>query len=379
MKKIRSIELTLTSNYIKNWTFSDAIRELIQNGIDQETKNKNNEFVLSYDEEEETIRFFNPESTLEINTLLLGCSSKTDDNETIGKFGEGYKIAALVLNRLEKSFTVYNNNKNEIWISKLEESETFCGEKTLMFDIYNHKTDDCGLSIEVENVSTEEYDSLAEIWLEMPQNEYPEHIETEYGEILTSEDMHGKLYVNGIFVEQKKDKYYGYNFKPQYIELERDRKSCDNNSLDNSTASMIIEAVNSGKIEAKEVIKFCKENSGYTDIIDLAYTYNEDAKEAKQKLIDAFDEENENSIPVSSNCEYERVKNLGGNPVVVPYYLYSSISSYSRDRIDSLIDDQFENEMTVKEKLKQWRDLYKNNIPSAALNKFDAILNIMED
>ena len=29
-------ELTLTPNYVSDWTFNDALRELIQNGTDQE-------------------------------------------------------------------------------------------------------------------------------------------------------------------------------------------------------------------------------------------------------------------------------------------------------------------------------------------------------
>ena len=31
-------ELSLTPNYVRDWEFLDAVRELIQNGVDQETK-----------------------------------------------------------------------------------------------------------------------------------------------------------------------------------------------------------------------------------------------------------------------------------------------------------------------------------------------------
>ena len=33
---INSYELTLTPNYVSDWNFNDALRELIQNGTDQE-------------------------------------------------------------------------------------------------------------------------------------------------------------------------------------------------------------------------------------------------------------------------------------------------------------------------------------------------------
>ena len=39
-------ELTLTPDYVSDWTFNDAIRELIQNGTDQEALDKGNVFSL---------------------------------------------------------------------------------------------------------------------------------------------------------------------------------------------------------------------------------------------------------------------------------------------------------------------------------------------
>lgn len=35
---INSYELTLTPNYVSDWNFNDALRELIQNGTDQEVR-----------------------------------------------------------------------------------------------------------------------------------------------------------------------------------------------------------------------------------------------------------------------------------------------------------------------------------------------------
>lgn len=38
---INSYELTLTPNYVSDWNFNDALRELIQNGTDQEVLETN--------------------------------------------------------------------------------------------------------------------------------------------------------------------------------------------------------------------------------------------------------------------------------------------------------------------------------------------------
>ena len=49
--------------------------------------------------------------------------------------------------------------------------------------------------------------------------------ETKYGEIILDEAYAGEVYVNGLFVDCNSDLKYGYNFKPKYIRLERDRKN----------------------------------------------------------------------------------------------------------------------------------------------------------
>lgn len=155
-------ELSLTSNYVADWDFPMAIRELIQNGVDQETLEPGNIFTIFY--ENGTLRFENSKSKLKINTLLLGRSSKTHDENTVGQFGEGYKISALVLNRLGKTFTVHNYGKNEIWTTRFINSRKW-HDKILAFDVSKNFSDRDGLVIEVGNVTQEEYDAIQKIWL----------------------------------------------------------------------------------------------------------------------------------------------------------------------------------------------------------------------
>ena len=62
-------ELTLTENYVLDWDFYDAVRELIQNGTDQEILDTSNHFDMIYDSGEKVLRFINATSKLKINTL----------------------------------------------------------------------------------------------------------------------------------------------------------------------------------------------------------------------------------------------------------------------------------------------------------------------
>ena len=48
---INSYELTLTPNYVSDWNFNDALRELIQNGTDQEVLDPDNEFQIDYSDD----------------------------------------------------------------------------------------------------------------------------------------------------------------------------------------------------------------------------------------------------------------------------------------------------------------------------------------
>lgn len=62
-----SYELTLTPNYVSDWNFNDALRELIQNGTDQEVLDPDNEFQIDYSPKEKVLRLKNRKSVLKIN------------------------------------------------------------------------------------------------------------------------------------------------------------------------------------------------------------------------------------------------------------------------------------------------------------------------
>ena len=381
---MKTYELSLTANYVSDWDFRMAMRELIQNGTDQEILDKNNHFSISYTNG--TISLFNTRSTLKINTLLLGRSTKSKNDDTVGQFGEGYKIAALVLNRIGKIFTIYNHSKNEIWTTRFVNSRRWC-DRILVFDVDEKKSEQQGLTIEVGNVSEEEWEELKETWLGF----IPEcsRIHTTYGDILTDENQKNRVYVNGLFISCSADLQYGYDFKPQYLKLERDRMSCDSFNAKNITGKMLNEAYENGDIDPSLIHEMIDDSSD--DVSFLSYDasdslkqgYLEDFDEAFQ-MADLKDKEIpevlSKPIPVISQADYNHVESLGGNPVYVSYQQGDILGSARKERIKELQEyaSAHNEDLTVYERLKLWHKRYTNHLPVEADEEFEEIMMLLK-
>lgn len=378
-------ELSLTSNYVADWDFKMAIRELIQNGVDQETLEPDNIFNIFY--ENGTLQFENLKSKLKINTLLLGRSSKTHDDNTVGQFGEGYKISALVLNRLGKTFTVHNYGKNEIWTTRFINSRKW-HDKILAFDVNENISSRNGLVIEVGNITPEEYDVIQDIWLGF-KGDYKK-IDTSKGEILLDESEKNKIYVNGLYISCSADLQYGYNFHSKYLKLERDRKSCDSFDAKLLTSEMLNEAFLEDKIEPGKIMEMVEDEND--DVMFLKYTsnrskviqacmdtINKQGKEmiSMQKESEELPEELTQAIPVAEPSEYDRIKNQGGNPVFVKPHVYELVKYVAEERTDNLYSYRKEvpvKERTLKEEFEFWMELYGEELSYKAENALKELI-----
>ena len=218
------IELTIAPNYVPSWTIVDAVRELFQNALDQEKQHPANKASWSYNKESGTLTISNATSKLTAGSLLLGQTTKNGDLNTIGQFGEGYKIATLVLLRNNKQVTFYNYGAREIWRPRFVKSRRF-GTDILTFFIEKPKiwetVPSADLTIEVSGITPKEYYDMI-----VPSNlhlrvDYVTMHKTEYGDIIS---LPGKVFVNGLYVCDYEPYAYGYNFKPEHIKLDRDRK-----------------------------------------------------------------------------------------------------------------------------------------------------------
>ena len=234
MDKILKNNLML--KYVEDFENNAAINEieLSKNNmkkIKKELKGKN-KFVLNIDIDKAngSITITNKNTSIDSSTLLLGNTSKKDDLNKIGQFGEGYKLAILVLLREGKNIEIINANKR--WSPRFEYSENFECEVLCIEETKNIGND---LTFEIDGFTEQELNELEEQFLGINGQAY-NSIETSYGEILTDPKFKGKVFVEGLPVYEDDNFNYGYNFQPRYVNLDRDRKSINIYELKKLTA-----------------------------------------------------------------------------------------------------------------------------------------------
>jgi len=305
-------ELSLSINYVKDWGLQEAVRELIQNALDSNSP-------FEYEFIDDKLMLFSKYSQLSPSSLLLGCSSK-DDKDTIGSFGEGYKIALLVLTRLGYPVVFYNNNVE--WRPEFSESKQY---QTKLLSIVENKaaTKNEGLTVVIAGLSDSNKESIIDICLQL-QNNIGAIKQTSYGDILL--DKPGQLYVKGLFV-CKTQLTYGYNVKPEYLQLERDRQTVSAFDLKWLTARMWSETD-----DLQKVAEYVDEG-----IADLEYLSSVSPMLVKEACYQHFVKKHPGKIPVQNQAELQMYldRNMT-NTVVINSSYYGCVKESNSYRTSSV-------------------------------------------
>lgn len=304
-----TIELPLSRNYVRNWGIAEAVRELLQNAIDSPTP-------MEYAFIGDTLTIGNSDVTLDPKTLILGSTTKDDDDSKIGQFGEGYKIALLVLVR--EGIDVVVRNGDQDWVPSFRHSNTY-GCEVLCIDI--HQIDTVGaardrLEFRLSGLGHTAHNEIYESCLQM-QDPMDDAIETPRGRILPSRP--NRLYVGGLLVCDT-DLNYGYDMKPEFLRLDRDRMSVSDWDLRQQTKEMWFATQQWDHIA--EMM-----DEGAPDMEYAEYGCPELVKEACYKR---FIKENPGAVVAASHKEREALVDKGLTKVVqVGGGYYSAISSSS--------------------------------------------------
>lgn len=318
----KRIELTLQKDYI-DWNLAESVRELAQNGIDAEKDG--HPFTMKFIANDAVLRLKTEGIVLKPQTLLVGFTSKRDRDDLIGKFGEGYKLALLALVRLGHQVIIRTGT--ERWIPTIEPSEAFGGEKVLVINVEEGLDHIPNLEISIQGVWTSDWEEIQThfLFLDPPS---PEKILSGWNgsEILLEEKYQGRIYVGGIFVEKIEKYRYGYNFLPNQIALDRDRRMVNAYTLADLTSLSWGQRKYENEREKDLFWNLLITNA--MDIRNAGPSWSHDRSIGKEMALRFQLLYGDKSIPVEYAEEATKLASYGFQGVVVPNALCDMIGNY---------------------------------------------------
>jgi len=363
-KPIAEHWLTMTPDYVSTWTIWEAVRELLQNSIDQHTANPHSQLIFDYRKKEKADSFLvdleppaNPPSdlvigssnaTLPVKTLLLGQTTKGLKKELIGEFGEGYKLALLVLVRLGHDVRIYNGA--EIWIPSFEWNDDY---GTTLLKVTRYRTADLedgdqvnGVMFQIGGVTEYEFGTIVERYLP----------DTPNGAILDADHLRRKVFVGGLFVCEMDELVYGYNLAPGTIKLDRDRGMASSFDVAYETSQCWTA---SGDVDAL----YDNMQKGSLDTSYCSYPSTAQANHIAAR----FAVEHPGAVPVTGDHEAEMYERNGMTVKRVP--------SAFRDIIRRTIKPVFNRTGTPHERLERFKkDFVRNKLSGDSMHELDAII-----
>lgn len=358
---MKIIELSVDLNIVQDWCVEDAVRDLIQNYLDADGDK-------DYSITGSSIELINYDTSIHVSNLLLGKSSKRDDDQSRGRHGDGLKSSLAVLLRNGKDVVI--NNGPLMWVPKIVYSETFDAE---VLAIEETETDYyLDFKVTISGIDTNELINIQSDTLEF-YDEYPEHIETDRGNILTSDDQEGRIYCGGLFVQTCSSLSHGYDFKPDVLKLDRDRKTVRDFDIqwitkdmwgllenDEDSASLIVEGIENNQQDFQYLESYCISST------------------VKDKIYENFVEENEDCVVAQDYEEAKTLESKGFQKVAVVSNskVYNIIKDHSDYQKVNLIAHQ---EKTVDELLEEFKDQWYDEFSTEMLDSFNELQNSINE
>lgn len=371
-------ELTISTGYVPDWTYVEAVRELFQNAIDNERVNPDNKMSISHTGD--VLEISNKTSKLTLDSLLLGSSTKRDDDRTIGQHGEGYKIAFMVLLREGKNITVENYGANEIWTTKLVNSRRYNGAKVVQIEVDKNpfwkKNVNNDLNIIVEGISEDEYDDIVKANLFL-QDDVNASEMTSSGQVLFGDDNVGRIFVKGLYVSTMNSMglRYGYNFDTTGIKLDRDRKLVSSFDISYYASKIWAELAKNDKY-TEDIADMIQSKAPDVEYLRSSiYLYKDNLGGVADKIVDNLKEEyGDNVYPVTDNEEYRAAERSGLNPVIVSSNV-KEIASLSSN-VAELSESE---DITLLERVENFKDKIESKLSDEELKEFEDILLDLRD
>ena len=265
------IKLGIHRDYCPKWGLWEGIREFMQNSLDED--DKGHKLDKSFTGDCLTLR--NIGSEIPPSAMAVGFSSKANDSQSRGQYGEGMKLAMLALIRLGHKVTVATADrtyKPEI----VQDDQLGC--EILAIRVGKRKwRDDTVVSI--EGIEWNDHVSMMSRFTRTAPD-LGKVIRTPFGKIFAKEEMKGKVFVKGIYVCDLPGLEYGYDL--EQCELDRDRSLPKQFDVEYYAGACVKSAVKEGSLTADNVVSMA--SSGRVDGRHLFLSYGESPWYTEQVL-----------------------------------------------------------------------------------------------
>jgi hypothetical protein len=299
-------ELSISTEYLPDWTTGDGIRELVQNAKDCETQNG---CAMEVKHSRNTLRITNVGARLDRKAMLFGHSTNRTRGDLIGQFGEGLKLGVLALVRSGNHVVIRSGA--DVWKPSLKPSEAF-GTNVLVFDVRQSRNPVDAVEIEVQGITKEAWEEIRKrfVFLHPPGKKT---IVTSYG--ILYQDAPGMIFAKGIFVQHDPDLRYGYDFSD--LNLDRDRRMAQRYDLESAMSFLLCSAAMKGEDFLEELYKALAENCKDTE--GVRYWH---ATQLWDKLVQKFrSQHGEGAFPVENEDDRKRLAFFGKTGVMLPKVL----------------------------------------------------------
>lgn len=288
--------LSLYPNYCSDWTVEDAIRELLQNALDS-----SNHF--SFHSDCTCVYISNKDSQLFPRDLLLGVTGKAAEEGSVGGYGEGFKVALLILLREGIEVTIFN--RELLWKPVWDNSELF-GTKVLAIEETPLGYDSGGLTFNIGGLSEKSIEIIKSRCLYIQD---PKEYVLEDDKCRVFQEDVSRLFVGGLYISDT-NLQYSYDFHPSQLKLNRDRRSVSGWDLNVATASLW-----ASKGGAEEVATMLLEDS--EDVSKLEYSWVGQAREdIKDACADLWKKEYKGKPLANNSGQFKLMKDEGYASVV---------------------------------------------------------------
>lgn len=364
------LELSIKVPYVKNWGLWEAVRDLMQNGIDSEVQFSAPLSVWHDPKRGGTgmLCIENEGAVLPHEALLLGHTTKSDRGDLAGQFGEGLKLACLVLAR--RGHEVIIRSGSEVWTPCIERSEKFDAD-VLVVHIATGRKHQNRVRVEIGGISAEEWAEMAPGFRFLDKNKAKKDdvIETYAGSILLAPEQRGKIFVKGIFVASKPDYHVGFDFTSSDVKIDRDRKMVDEWDLKYRVANLWkIASASADKACADKARKLfvdaafagapelrCFEDGWMADTLDEG---------TKAALAERFAEKfGDDAHPVTNMGDAMELEHLGKRGVQVDKTVAALVES-KKGKLDT-VKGALKNEVVEQHSLSDLTDAERNALLSA--------------